>query len=115
MCSVFLELVNRLEKSGLPYQVGKTWTTDAPYRETPGKVLKRKAEGCLTVEMESAGLIAVAQYIVCFQLYRYRKPGSSPGFSLYEQLDAGDATGLPAAFDPSVATIFSFDVESMVK
>lgn len=47
---------------GLPYLVGKTWTTDAPYRETAGKVALRRSEGCLTVEMEAASLIAVAQF-----------------------------------------------------
>ena len=46
----------------LPYRVGKTWTTDAPYRETVKKIQTRRAEGCLTVEMESAALIAVAQF-----------------------------------------------------
>ena len=41
---------------------GKTWTTDAPYRETPVKIAARRAEGSLTVEMEAASLFAVAQY-----------------------------------------------------
>jgi uridine phosphorylase len=47
---------------GLPFLTGKTWTTDAPYRETPAKVAARRAEGCLVVEMEAAGLMAVAQF-----------------------------------------------------
>ena len=51
-----------LSQHGLPYQLGKTWTTDAQYRETANKIARRKEEGCLTVEMESAGLIAVAQF-----------------------------------------------------
>jgi len=55
-------LVNILSSRGLPYRVGKTWTTDAPYRETPIRIAKRRAEGCLSVEMESAALIAVAQF-----------------------------------------------------
>jgi uridine phosphorylase len=55
-------LVNTLNARGLPYLVGKTWTTDAPYRETVKKIESRRAEGCLTVEMESASLIAVAQF-----------------------------------------------------
>lgn len=55
-------LVKTLERRGLPYLVGKTWTTDAPYRETVNKIAQRKREGCLTVEMESAALIAVAQF-----------------------------------------------------
>jgi uridine phosphorylase len=55
-------LERTLVRLGLPYQVGKTWTTDAPYRETNAKIAARKGEGCITVEMEAAGLIAVAEY-----------------------------------------------------
>ena len=55
-------LVKTLEEQGVPYRIGKTWTTDAPYRETPNKIAKRREEGCLTVEMENAGLMAVAQF-----------------------------------------------------
>ncbi|HEX5810087.1 MAG TPA: nucleoside phosphorylase [Anaerolineales bacterium] len=55
-------LVKTLEARGVPYRVGKTWTTDAPYRETVNKIARRKEEGCLVVEMESAALIAVAQF-----------------------------------------------------
>jgi uridine phosphorylase len=40
--------------------VGRTWTTDAPYRETLEEVLQYRAEGVLTVEMEAASLAAVA-------------------------------------------------------
>lgn len=46
----------------LPFLTGKTWTTDAPYRETRTKIAARKQEGCLVVEMEAASLMAVAQY-----------------------------------------------------
>lgn len=55
-------LAKTLDNHEVPYRVGKTWTTDAPYRETLKKIAKRKKEGCLTVEMESAALIAVAQF-----------------------------------------------------
>ena len=55
-------LVNTLGQHGIPHLVGKTWTTDAPYRETSPKIARRKAEGCVAVEMESAGLLAVAQF-----------------------------------------------------
>ena len=44
------------------YLLVKTWTTDAIFRETAAKVLSRKAEGCLVVEMEAASLFAVAQF-----------------------------------------------------
>jgi len=55
-------LANTLDNRRVPYRVGKTWTTDAPYRETPNKIAKRKGEGCLAVEMECAGMMAVAQF-----------------------------------------------------
>ncbi|MFB3895626.1 MAG: nucleoside phosphorylase [bacterium] len=51
-----------LQAHNVSYIVGKTWTTDAFYRETPDKIKLRKAEGCLTVEMESAAFFAVAQF-----------------------------------------------------
>ena len=51
-----------LEARGLPFVAGKTWTTDAPYRETQAMIGARRAEGCLTVEMEAASLLAVAQF-----------------------------------------------------
>jgi purine-nucleoside phosphorylase len=51
-----------LDQHAVPYIVGKTWTTDAFYRETPGKVARRREEGCLTVEMEAAAFFAVARF-----------------------------------------------------
>jgi len=51
-----------LKARAVDYLVGKTWTTDAPYRETRAKVQLRKDEGCLTVEMEAAAFFAVAQF-----------------------------------------------------
>lgn len=50
------------KESGIPYITGKTWTTDAIYRETRGNMEKRKAEGCIAVEMESAGVQAVCDF-----------------------------------------------------
>lgn len=51
-----------LARRGLPHLTGKTWTTDAPYRETRDKIAMRRREGCLVVEMEAAGLMAAAQF-----------------------------------------------------
>lgn len=63
------------KKSGIPYVAGKTWTTDAIYRETRGNMEKRKAEGCIAVEMESAGVQAVCDF---------------RGFDFYNFLISGD-------------------------
>lgn len=51
-----------LAHHNIPYRVGKTWTTDGIYRETRKRADARKAEGCLTVEMETASFFAVAQF-----------------------------------------------------
>jgi len=60
------EAVNAIEKTMIekkvPYIKGKTWTTDAFYRETPAKIKHRKNEGCITVEMEASAYMAVAAY-----------------------------------------------------
>lgn len=51
-----------LTKHKCKYILAKTWTTDAFYRETIKKVNQRKAEGCLTVEMECSAFCAVAEF-----------------------------------------------------
>ncbi|MFA5449132.1 MAG: nucleoside phosphorylase [Clostridia bacterium] len=60
------ELVNHIaaacEKKGIDYHIGKTWTTDGFYRETPSRIERRLKQGAQVVEMECAALAATAQY-----------------------------------------------------
>lgn len=51
-----------LKSCGCPYVKGKTWTSDAIYRETLPLIQERRQEGCLVVEMECASMLAVAKY-----------------------------------------------------
>jgi len=51
-----------LQRNGIEYLTGKTWTTDGVYRETPERIQMRKSEGALTVEMEAATFFAVAKF-----------------------------------------------------
>jgi uridine phosphorylase len=51
-----------LQRRNIDYILGKTWTTDAIYRETRARMALRRGEGCITVEMEAAALFAVAQF-----------------------------------------------------
>ena len=55
-------LTHVLKRHKAEYLTGKTWTTDAFYRETPKRVASRRKQGCLTVEMEAAALFAVAEF-----------------------------------------------------
>lgn len=56
------EFIEVLEKNNVSYVKGKAWTTDAPYRETREKVLKRKEQGCICVDMECSAINAVAKF-----------------------------------------------------
>ena len=51
-----------MEENGIPCVKGKTWTTDAFYRETVNNFKKRKEDGCISVEMECAALQAVCDF-----------------------------------------------------
>lgn len=64
-----------LDELGAPHVEGPVWTTDSMLRETVGLVQKRRAEGCLAVEMEVAGVQALCDFY---------------GLELYDFLEAGD-------------------------
>lgn len=51
-----------MQENGIPYIKGKTWTTDAFYRETMNNFKKRRADGCISVEMECAALQAMCDF-----------------------------------------------------
>ena len=69
------KLAEIFTQMGVPYVPGRIWTTDSMLRETVGLVRKRKAEGCIAVEMEVAGVQAVCDFY---------------GLELYDFLEAGD-------------------------
>jgi uridine phosphorylase len=51
-----------LADAGVPHEHGRTWTTDAFFRETRAKVDRRRDEGCITVEMEASAMFAAAAF-----------------------------------------------------
>ncbi|MDD5722862.1 MAG: nucleoside phosphorylase [Syntrophales bacterium] len=55
-------LENEMKADGTPYIIGRTWTTDAPYRETKDKIKDRISEGCVAVDMECSAFIAVSKF-----------------------------------------------------
>lgn len=69
-----------MKSRGLPYVTGGTWTTDAFFRETEANFQERKAEGCISVEMECAALQAVCGF---------------RGYELYYFLTSGDLLDAP--------------------
>ncbi len=63
-------LANIFDELGVGHQKGKTWTTDAMYRETTGNRDKRVAEGCIAVDMECSALQAVCDFRA-MELYQF--------------------------------------------
>jgi purine-nucleoside phosphorylase len=59
-----------LTAAGISVQVGATWTTDAPFRETQEAIDAALHTGILAVEMEAAALYAFARAngrsVLCF-------------------------------------------------
>jgi uridine phosphorylase len=59
-----------VEDNHCPFFEAKSWTTDAPYRETPSAISAMKNEHVCCVEMEAAALYAFAdarqKNVICF-------------------------------------------------
>lgn len=67
---LIMAVESTLQNAELLVLRGATWTTDAPYRETLESIDAARTDGALAVEMEAAGLYALARAqsldIVCF-------------------------------------------------
>lgn len=67
---LLIRLENALIKESLHVLIGKSWTTDAPYRETLTAIENMKIAGVNVVEMEAAALYAFAEVknkkVICF-------------------------------------------------
>lgn len=74
----------------LPNVQGRVWTTDAIYRETKAKLEARKAEGCIAVEMELAGVQAVCDFY-SWELYDFLVTGDVLSQAVYDCSDLSDA------------------------
>ncbi len=55
------ELFPRLSRAGIPVVRRRSWTIDAPYRETVGELRSVRRLGAATVEMEASALFAMAR------------------------------------------------------
>lgn len=71
------------EELKIPHVLGKVWTTDSMVRETEGLVAKRKAEGCIAVEMELAGVQATCDFYK-LELYDFLEAGDVLEAEAYE-------------------------------
>jgi len=67
---LLIKLQPLLSDNSLSVQIGKSWTTDAPYRETASAISKAKSLGADAVEMEASALYAFSRAkskaVVCY-------------------------------------------------
>lgn len=85
---------------------GHTWTTAAPFRETPTAIERMAADGLVAVEMEAASLYAFAaardRPVVCFA-HVTNQLGQAE-----QEFEKGEAQGTAAALDVLSATAESW-------
>ncbi len=86
----FCKIEKIFKELKLPYLTGKVWTTDAVYQETKGKIMARKNEGCIAVEMELAGVQAVCDFYG-FELYDFLVTGDVLDQAVYDICSLGNA------------------------
>lgn len=74
------------------YRLGKSWTTDAFYRETLVRRARRVAEGCIVVEMEASAFFALAQFrgVTCGQVVYGGDLVSPDGWDFRDWVKRGD-------------------------
>ena len=94
----------------LPYVKGRTWTTDAFFRETRNNMQKRKDEGCLTVEMECASIMAAGQFRGV-EVYQYLYAADNLDAAEWEIRSLGEELLLS---EDEKYLIIALDIASMV-
>jgi len=91
---------------GEPVLTGWSWTTDAPYRETPSAVAAAEGAGIACVEMEAAALYAYAtardRHVVC--LAHLTNTMATRG----DDFEKGPDNGAPAALAVARATAVAY-------
>jgi uridine phosphorylase len=90
-----------IEREGLNAVAGASWTTDAPFRETPAAIEAAKSKGVLAVEMEAAALYAFAKAadvrVLCFAQVTNTMAQAEGDFEKGEADGTADALALLAA------------------
>lgn len=85
----------------VPVHTGRSWTTDAPYRETETGIAAAREEGIMAVEMEAAALYTFAEVqnhpVVCFAHVTNRMAVEEGDFDKGEVDGVRDALALTAA------------------
>lgn len=99
-----------LARAGISVRRGTTWTTDAPFRETAGRIAECRRQGIAVVEMEAAALLAFAaarrRKVVCLSHVTNQMATQEDDF------DKGGSTGCEQALrvcEEALGTLLAAD------
>jgi uridine phosphorylase len=108
-----------LRHAGLPFHVGSSWTTDAPFRETENAVAAAQRGGILAVEMEASALYAFGtacqRDVLCLAHVTNRMGMVGEDFEKGEMAGALDALAVIAALVASFDRPHSFGESRPIK
>ena len=79
-----------MEENGLPYVMGKNWTTDAFFRETAENFRKRRDDGCISVDMECSALQAACDFRG-LEFYTFFTSGDLLDAPVWDERHKGDS------------------------
>jgi len=94
----------------VPVHTGRSWTTDAPYRETETAIAAAREEGIMAVEMEAAALYAFAKArerpVACFAHVTNQMAVEEGDFEKGEADGVRDALALTTAVADACKDLF---------
>ncbi len=63
-CKPSMNMIDDIRRAldSVEYREGGVWTTDAPFRETPEKIIRFRKQGAIAVEMECTALMSIASF-----------------------------------------------------
>jgi len=95
----------------VPVHTGRSWTTDAPYRETETAIAAAREEGIMAVEMEAAALYMFAETrekpVACFAHVTNQMAVEEGDFEKGEADGVRDALALTAAASDACEDLLS--------
>lgn len=100
-----------LEEHGYKYTIGTTWTTDAFYRETRGKITNRKKMGAICVEMECAAVQAMCDFRGV-EFFQFLYAGDNLDHS---QWDPRSLSGLSRLDDKERIALLAFELAKRIE
>lgn len=96
-----------MKENNIPHIAGRGWTTDSFYRETRNNFEKRKADGCISVDMECASIQSMCDFRG-LDFYTFFSSGDLLDAPAWDDRKYGDISIRGSQHDP---TLFKIAIE----